>query len=281
LRRREFRLARIAVVAGITLAIAAAIAANRDDVVQAQRLEPALVTICVDGTLRYERTTEATVSSILKRSGIELGPQDVVSPATDQPPYYGMVISVTRVRIETEEQTVPVPYGIRKRFTNSLPPGHVKDVSAGINGEELRRYSVRYENNVEVDRKLIDAKAVKEPVDRVVNIGSRGSYTSRGEFRSREVRIMHASAYEPGPTSCGPRCTGRTASGLRAGYGIAAVDPKVIRLGTRLYIEGYGYAIAADTGRAIKGNRIDICFKTVREARQFGLKKVKVHILEP
>jgi len=281
LRRREFRLARIAVVAGATLVIAVSIAANRDDVVQAQRLEPALVTINVDGTVRYERTSESTVGSILKKSGIEMGPRDVVSPATDQMPYYGMVISVTRIREDIEEQTVPVQFGARKRFTNSLPPGHVKDVSPGVYGEELRRYNVRYENNVEVDRKLIDAEVVKEPVDRVVNIGSRGRYTSRGEYRTKEVLTMRASAYEPGPTSCGTKSKGRTASGLRAGYGVAAVDPRVIRLGTRLYIEGYGYAIAADKGRAIKGNRIDICFRTVREARQFGRRTVKVHILEP
>ena len=66
--------------------------------------------------------------------------------------------------------------------------------------------------------------------------------------------------------------------------GIAAVDPKIIPLGTRLYIEdpngkwNYGYAIAGDT-RAIKGNRIDICLDTYAEAIQFGRRTLKVYIL--
>ena len=59
-----------------------------------------------------------------------------------------------------------------------------------------------------------------------------------------------------------------------------AVDPKVIALGAKLYIEGYGYAIAGDRGRAIKGNRIDLGFATVREALNFGRKSVIVHVLD-
>jgi 3D (Asp-Asp-Asp) domain-containing protein len=54
----------------------------------------------------------------------------------------------------------------------------------------------------------------------------------------------------------------------------------VIKLGTYVYVEGYGFAIAADTGGAIKGNRIDLCFNSRREALNFGRKTVKVHILE-
>jgi 3D (Asp-Asp-Asp) domain-containing protein len=60
-----------------------------------------------------------------------------------------------------------------------------------------------------------------------------------------------------------------------------AVDPKVIPLGTNLYIEGYGYAVAADTGGAIKGNKIDLCFEESNsELRKFGRKNVTVYILD-
>jgi 3D (Asp-Asp-Asp) domain-containing protein len=59
-----------------------------------------------------------------------------------------------------------------------------------------------------------------------------------------------------------------------------AVDPRVIPLRSRLYVEGYGLAIAGDTGRAIKGNRIDLGFNTYREAMRFGRRSVIVHILE-
>ena len=58
-----------------------------------------------------------------------------------------------------------------------------------------------------------------------------------------------------------------------------AVDPRVIKLKTLLYVEGYGFAIAADKGGAIKGKKIDLCFDTYEQAVQFGRKKVKVYLL--
>jgi 3D (Asp-Asp-Asp) domain-containing protein len=60
--------------------------------------------------------------------------------------------------------------------------------------------------------------------------------------------------------------------------GIVAVDPRVIPMGSRLYIEGYGSAIAADQGNAIKGNRIDLCFSSHQEALNWGIKKVRVTV---
>ena len=74
---------------------------------------------------------------------------------------------------------------------------------------------------------------------------------------------------------------GTTASGRQARYGVVAVDPKVIPLGTNLYVEGYGYAVAADTGGAIKGNKIDLCFeKSNSELMKFGRQTVTVYILD-
>ena len=72
----------------------------------------------------------------------------------------------------------------------------------------------------------------------------------------------------------------RTASGMKAAVGVVAVDPKVIPLGSKLYIEGYGYAVAGDTGGAIKNNRIDLFFNTERECVNYGVKNnVKVYVL--
>lgn len=90
---------------------------------------------------------------------------------------------------------------------------------------------------------------------------------------------MEATAYDPGPISCGPNANGYTATGMKAGYGVVAVDPRVIPLGTKVYVEGYGYAIAADIGGAIKGNRIDLCYNTYQEAIRFGRRMVRVYLL--
>lgn len=73
---------------------------------------------------------------------------------------------------------------------------------------------------------------------------------------------------------------GRTASGRMAGPGIVAVDPAVIPLGTRLHVEGYGYAVAGDTGAAIKGKKVDVWFSTREECLQWGRRKVKVSLLQ-
>jgi len=91
---------------------------------------------------------------------------------------------------------------------------------------------------------------------------------------------MVATAYYPGPESTGKSADGITATGMRAGHGVVAVDPRVIPLGTRLYIPGYGLAVAGDVGGAIKGLRIDLGFSTLREALHFGRRRVTVYVLD-
>ena len=73
---------------------------------------------------------------------------------------------------------------------------------------------------------------------------------------------------------------GITATGLRARKGIVAVDPRIIPLGTKLYIPGYGEALAADTGGWIKNDRIDLCFESLEECFRFGRRKIRVYLVE-
>ena len=72
----------------------------------------------------------------------------------------------------------------------------------------------------------------------------------------------------------------RTATGTWPSRGTVAVDPEVIPLGTKLYIEGYGEAVAEDTGGLVKGNIIDLYFPTESECWEFGRRQVEVRILE-
>ena len=99
---------------------------------------------------------------------------------------------------------------------------------------------------------------------------------SRGIPRYRAAYTMHASAYLPSDGGG----SGITASGIPARHGVVAVDPNVIPLGTRLYIPGYGEAIAADTGGAIVGHTIDLCMESYDEAIQFGRRSVEVYVLD-
>jgi len=73
---------------------------------------------------------------------------------------------------------------------------------------------------------------------------------------------------------------GYTASGTYVGPGTVAVDPRVIPLGTRLYVSGYGYATARDTGGAIRGNKIDVWFPSLGQCYQWGYRNVTVTILD-
>jgi 3D (Asp-Asp-Asp) domain-containing protein len=71
----------------------------------------------------------------------------------------------------------------------------------------------------------------------------------------------------------------RTATGTWPSRGTVAVDPRVIPLGSELYVEGYGPAVAADTGGDIKGQRIDLYMESYEEAIQFGRREVLVEVL--
>jgi len=110
--------------------------------------------------------------------------------------------------------------------------------------------------------------AIRERIARIQPEG----VTLTGEWQ------MVATSYYAG--GGGINGNGITSTGLRARKGLVAVDPKVIRLGTKLYIEGYGIAIAADTGGWVKGNRIDLCFDTLEECYRFGRRKIYVYLAE-
>lgn len=87
--------------------------------------------------------------------------------------------------------------------------------------------------------------------------------------------VMEATAY----TAQDGGGSGYTATGQYLQRGMVAVDPSVIPLGSQLYIEGYGYAVAADTGGAIVGDRIDLAMDSTSEALNFGRQDVVVYVL--
>jgi 3D (Asp-Asp-Asp) domain-containing protein len=92
-----------------------------------------------------------------------------------------------------------------------------------------------------------------------------------------DLRTTQASAGSTiSVVSTGYCLSGRTATGIPAGWGVAAVDPSVIPLGTHLLIPGYGEAVAADTGGAVVGGRIDLWFPTCAQAGGWGSRSVTI-----
>lgn len=100
--------------------------------------------------------------------------------------------------------------------------------------------------------------------------------TANGYVPYAEAISMEATAYLPTDGNG----AGITAMGIPATYGIVAVDPDVIPLGTRVYIPGYGEALAADTGGAIQGYKIDLCMESYSEAMEFGRRVITVFVLK-
>lgn len=175
-------------------------------------------------------------------------------------------------------QREPIPYPTLRKSSSELRVGSSKTVRAGVNGEKQVTYRVISKDGKEVRREAVSFKVLKKPTPEVVAMGSRGQLASRGYFAGRRMVTMIATGYDPSPSSNGGSSC--TSMGLKIGHGVVAVDPKFIPLGTRLYIEGYGYAVAADTGGAIKGNRIDLGHDTAAAASRVGRRKVTVHILD-
>lgn len=241
------------------------------------------LTVRVDGRTVSLLTPKQTVREALAAAGIGLGPHDRLEPAADKVAA-GMVVKVHRVEIRDVVQKVEVPFTVVRRSDPNLERGHERTVRAGVKGLKERVVRVTTEDGKVISKTVVSEKTLREPAPQLVAVGTkkvvRTLRTSRGDYRYVERRVMVATAYDPSPRSIGPGATGYTYLGLKAGYGIVAVDPRVIPLRTRLYIPGYGEALAADIGGAIKGNRIDLCFNTYEEAIRFGRRRIEVYVLE-
>ena len=186
------------------------------------------------------------------------------------------------------EETEEVSYNTVKRLNSSLEAGSVVTVREGENGEKNVRYRVKYENGEEVSRETVGEYVTKAPVDKVVEYGSKNasanSPVNTGKLDYKYVLTCNATAYDMSAEENGGYA-GQTATGVPLDKGVIAVDPRVIPLGSRVYIEAldgswsYGYAVAADTGGAIKGNRVDLCYRTRSECIQFGRRPCRVYVL--
>jgi 3D domain protein len=174
-----------------------------------------------------------------------------------------------------ETRTVEVPVEVQYERVDTLPKGEEKVLQEGAVGLDEVEEEIHYKQGDVIDTKELQRKTITPMQPKVVQVGTREVEVSRSYDRVREVITMEATAYLP--TDGGG--DGITATGIRARHGVVAVDPNVIPLGTRVYIPGYGEAIAADTGGDIVGNRIDVVLEDYGSAMQFGRRIVDVYIL--
>ena len=199
-----------------------------------------------------------------------------------------MASAETLVLYDEVVVTEEVGFGTVKRLNPSLEAGTIVTVREGVSGTKDVTYRVKYENGNEVSRDFVKETVTLAPVEKVVEYGNKNaspnSPANTGALNYKYVLTCNATAYDLSAEENGGYA-GQSATGVPLDKGVIAVDPRVIPLGSRVYIEAldgswsYGYAVAADTGGAIKGNRVDLCYRTRSECIQFGRRPCRVYVL--
>ena len=189
--------------------------------------------------------------------------------------------------VETVTEQEVIPFNIIRRANDSMERGETVTVQEGSDGMREVVYQISYVDGVETERKEVSGAVMVEAVDKVVEYGTaepQPEQQSGKDFEYKYVIECLATAYDPSPEENGGY-GGMSATGLPLQKGVIAVDPRVIPLGSRVYVEAldgswsYGYAVAADTGGAIKGNRVDLLYMTKSECYEFGRRKCKVYVM--
>jgi uncharacterized protein YabE (DUF348 family) len=222
------------------------------------------VTIALPDGHEVLYTLAQTVGEVLEEAHITLPEGAFVDPSFDTPVTAGMSVRVVQLSATSDFEREFIESRTLYKSDESLPPGEIRTVK-GHDGALVRRYDVTYVNGEEVGRELLEEFYDPEPADTVVYYPTR---TGRNDAQpadsgtvSKTLRV-YATYYTPASSGrdASDPAYGITASGRVVTYGIVAVDPNVIPLGTRMFIPGYGYAIAADTGGAVKGYIVDLGF---------------------
>ena len=261
-------------------------------------IEKAFEVTLVDGKEETKVwSTSTTVADFLKQHNIQLNEFDRVELAMDELILPESVIQVVRVEKVTDVVEEETNFAVETKKDDSLLKGKEKVVQAGEKGSVKRTYEVVKENDKEVSRNLLNEEVEKEPTKKVVAVGtkvvtasvpqgkkvvtasvSRGASSSKEPAQGKEFYVT-ATAY----TAYCNGCSGITATGINLkenpSLKVIAVDPSVIPLGSKVWVEGYGYAVAGDTGGAIKGSKIDLFMPSKSQAYDFGRKKVLVKVL--
>ncbi|MDW8351547.1 MAG: ubiquitin-like domain-containing protein [Anaerolineae bacterium] len=248
-----------------------------------ERAKP--VTIWVDGRQVRTRTLQETVADVLAEMNIVLLEQDYALPALDAPVVPNTEIRVVRIKRDIEVAHSHIPFETVWEPDPELELDTQVLAYEGAPGVRERRSLVTFEDGLEVKRELIADFVARPPQPRVYKYGTkiviRTLDTPQGPVQYwRKIRML-ATSYSAS-TSGVPRSKawyGRTRCGQTMRFGIVAVDPRVISLGTNVYVPGYGVGNACDTGGAIIGKRIDLGYDD--DNLQLWYRWVDVYLLTP
>lgn len=222
------------------------------------------VAIVADGQSLETRVVADTVGEALAQAGVALQGLDYAVPDLEAPLPEEGPIRVVRVREEVVIDQEAIPFDTLYEPQPDLEIDQQRVLDPGSFGILARRVRVRYEDGVEVARVSDGEWVAREPEPRVVGYGTkivvRTLMTPDGPIEYWRAVQMWATSYSPSRAGLPPDHPwfGITASGKRLTKGLVAIDRSLIPFGTRMYVPGYGFAEAADTGGGVRGRWIDL-----------------------
>jgi resuscitation-promoting factor RpfB len=229
-----------------------------------QRAKP--VTIIADGRTFSTRTQAKTVAALLIDEGIPAQNKDFTTPGLQSQVTSGMTIAMTRVREDYITESEGIAFKTTYQPDANLELDQQRIVAHGKRGVFKRSIRIVYENGKEVTRVVDREWTDEEPTTQIIAYGTkiviRTLSTPDGPIEYwRAVRVW-ATFYTPltSGTPLDAPYFGITFTGKRATKGIIAVDPSAIRLHTGMYLPGYGFGAAEDTGNLVTGMVIDLCY---------------------
>ena len=261
------------------------------------------VTIKVGESEEVVTVTKADVKDALVEAGYIPGEYDQISSNGDNVASSD-TIELVSVSHTDETETEVIPKGVEYVDDATLIKGQEKVVDEGQDGVKTITYKVTYQDGQEATREVIDEQVTTEMRNKVIANGTmeptpapknttvKDTFATKSTvsddggtvngYKYKKKITMTATAYSTSPSENGGYTV--SAMGNPLGYGIVAVDPSVVPLGSKVYVTSadgswsYGVASAEDTGGAIKGNKIDLCYGS--NANDFGRRSCVVYILE-
>lgn len=244
------------------------------------------VVVTMSGKSEKIETSGETVKEVLESENIYYDKQDKIVPALDSKVVPHIEIKIARMTETMKKEEVNIDFGYEEKENSSMIEGESKVIQEGELGLKEVNTKEIYEDGVLTFKEITSEKVIKEPVVKIVEKGTKSAAIGTRGSSTRSVSgggiTVEATAYDDNPANNGGY-VGLTAMGTKLRPGVIAVDPRVIPLGTKVYItypDGtpWGYGIAEDTGGAIKGNKIDI-FMSSDLTWSFGRRQMKLYIV--
>lgn len=248
------------------------------------------ITVTADGKTEDVLAPVGNVVESLNKIGYEVTDDDILDVSKDSDVFESMSVTVKRVTYGEETTTEKIAYDSVTENSDKVELGETKLDTKGVNGKKLVTRECKYIDGKKVSEKEIGSKTIKEPVDEVTLVGTKGAATSgsAGTFTdSNGVTVAYSQVLTGSGTAYTAPAGAGTATGVKAYHGGVAVNPNIIPYGSKLYIVStdgsfvYGYATAVDTGGALMdGSAIVDCFyNTYDECVNFGRRDMNVYVI--